>query len=122
MKWDKDKGTILTLVPAAPMSINSTNKSGEKIDTPSKERQWTDEMRMASNSKTFLRMEKSVRDAALMARIVEDLMVQAEDDGDAEMDEHLAFGVMHLVDMVKQVRDFYLNQGADQAAEDENAT
>jgi hypothetical protein len=87
-----------------------------------KERQWTDQMRMASNSKTFLRMEKSVRDAALMALIVEDLMVQAEDDGDAEMDEHLVFGVMHLVDMVTQVRDFYLNQGADQAAEDENAT
>jgi len=111
---------IITL-PTAPISINSTDKLGEKIDMPSKERQWTAEMCMASNSKTFLRMEKSVRDAALMAAIVEDLMVQAEDDGDAEMDEHLAFGVMHLVDMVKQVRDFYVNQGADQAAEDEHA-
>jgi hypothetical protein len=119
MKRDKETGTILTLVPAAPTSINSTNKSGEKIDMP---RQWTEEMRMASNSKTFLRMEESVRDAALMACIVEDLMVQAEDDGDAEMEEHLVWGVMHLVDMVKQVRDFYLNQGADQAAEDEDAT
>jgi hypothetical protein len=109
---------IITL-PTAPMSINSPSQEVAKIDMP---RQWTAEMRTASNSKTFLRMEKSVRDAALMAQIIEDVMVQAEDDGDAEMDEHLVFGVMHLVDMVKQVRDFYLNQGADQAAEDENAT
>jgi hypothetical protein len=117
MKRDKDTGTILTLVPAA----SNADKDAFVAVALGKERQWTDEMRMASNSKTFLRMEKSVRDAALMAQIVEDLIVQ-EDDGDAEMDEHLVFGVMHLVDMVKQVRDFYLNQGADQAAEDENAT
>ena len=109
---------IITL-PGAPMSINSPSNDEAKRDMP---RQWTDEMRRDSNSKTFLRMEKSVRDAALMACIVEHLIVQAEDDGDAEMDEHLVWGVMHLVDMVKQVRDFYLNQGADQAAEDEDAT
>jgi hypothetical protein len=115
MKRDKDTGTILTLVPAAPMSINSTNKSGEKIDMP--KRQWTDEMRMASNSKTFLRMEKSVRDADLMARIVQDLIVQAEDDDGVGMEEHLVWGVLHLVDMVKPIRDFYLKQGAEQDAE-----
>ena len=112
---------IITL-PTAPMSINSPSNDEAKRDMP---RQWTDEMRRDSNSRTFLRMEKSVRDAALMACIVEDLMVQAEDDEDdedAEMEEHLVWGVMHLVDMVKHVRDFYLNQGADQAAEDEDAT
>jgi hypothetical protein len=74
-------------------------------------------MRMASNSKTFLRMEESIRDADLMARIVQDLIVQAVDDDGVEMEEHLIWGVLHLVDMVKPLRGFYLDQGAEQDAE-----
>jgi hypothetical protein len=52
-----------------------------------------------------------------MARIVQDLIVQAVDDDGVEMEEHLIWGVLHLVDMVKPLRGFYLNQGAEQDAE-----
>jgi hypothetical protein len=92
MKRDKETGTVLTLVPAA----SNVDKDAAIAAALGKERRWTDEMRMASNSKTFLRMEESIRDADLMARVVQDLIVQAVDDDGVEMEEHLVWGVLHL--------------------------
>jgi hypothetical protein len=66
--------------------------------------------RVASNAKQLLRMENPVRHAALMAQIVEDLIIKAEEDGAVELDEHLVWGVLHLGDMAKDLRSFYCSK------------
>ena len=57
------------------------------------------------NSKQFLQMEEPIRDAALMAEIVQDLMINA--DLEIDLTEHTVWAVFHLCNMVRDLRGLY---------------
>jgi hypothetical protein len=53
-------------------------------------------IQLKKNSKQFLRMEEPVRHAAFMAQIVDDLIIQAEEDGCVELEKGRAWYVLRL--------------------------
>jgi hypothetical protein len=54
-------------------------------------------------------MEEPIRDAALMAEIVKDLMMNA--DLEIDLTEHTVWAVFHLCDMVRDLRGLYRDGG-----------
>ncbi len=94
MKSDKEKGTILTLVPAGADS--DLARDAAIAVRAGRQRMAEDAEREAQNSRGFLRLEEPVREVALMAQVVEEVMIKAEEDGEDEMSEHLNWAVMHL--------------------------
>jgi hypothetical protein len=118
MKKDEEKRTTLKLVPNT--ADGDLMREAAIAVRAGKERLASDEVagRREKNSKQFLRMEEPVRHATFRAQIVEDLIIQAEEDGCVELDEHLVWGVLHLGDMVKKLRPFYRFEPAEEQDDD----
>jgi hypothetical protein len=58
--------------------------------------------RKEANADAFLELEPPICDAAHMAKLIEGLIIEAHQEG--QLDEHTAWAVMHLCEMVKGVR------------------
>jgi len=95
------KGTILTLVAGASNSSEIAREAETAVASMAAEIAQREER----NSKRFLQMEEPVRDAALMAEIVQDLMINA--DLEIDSNERTAWAVFHLCDMLKDLRGLY---------------
>jgi hypothetical protein len=67
-------------------------------------------------------LETPVREVALMAQVVEEVMIKAEEDGEDEMAEHLNWAVMHLCDMAKKLRPLYRSRGENEDDEKGDAS
>ena len=107
MRWDKGKG--LTLVSDSG-NIDLTRDAAIAVAMV-RERLIADEIagRCESNSEQFLAMEEPVRDAWLMAKVVQDLMINADLATRDVFDEHTVWAVFHLCEMVSKLRSFYLD-------------
>jgi hypothetical protein len=69
--------------------------------------------RTEKNSELCLEMEEPIRDAALMAEIVLDLIVEADEKED--LDERTVWAVDRLCDMVRDLRGLYRGKPANDA-------
>lgn len=93
-------GTILTLASSTESGVSPQAKAA----AASREREEVSQQ-CENNSRQFLRMEEPIYNAAMMARVVQNLTIT--EDLKTEFSEHSVWAIFHLCDMVKGLRDRY---------------